>query len=654
VSRHGKPVYEFGPFRLDTSDRLLLRDGRPVPLTPKAFETLVALVEHRGRLLEKDDLIKKVWPDTFVEEGNLTNNIWTLRKALGEDENGQKYIETIPRRGYRFVAPVREVVDESSVSPAERRADSELLADEIESEEPDQPGEVSKPGDSPSPNEERPDQMSIRRVVLALAIFSVLVASFLYVRHSAKSQEAPSAARIHSMAVLPFKPVGAQSGDEHLELGMADALITKLSNIRQFNVRPTRAVARYTDRNQDLLAVGRELRVDAILDGTFQRDGERVRITVQLIDARNGKSLWAENFDERWTDIFALQDRVSERVAEALTVRLSAEDVAHLRRRYTDNAEAYQLYLRGRFHWNKRTGEGLRKAIEYFNQAIETDPNYALAHAGLAESYVLLPWYGGTSPEQDFNKARAAATRALAIDDKLAEAHTALAYVAERYDWDWATAEREYRRALQLRRNYPTAHQWYAEYLVQVGRLDEATAEMKKALELDPLSLIIATEMANVHFHARQYDQAIEQLREALEIDPNFAPAHVALGRCYTQKGMNEQAHAEFMKALGTDKDNPWVLSNLGYHYAVWGKKDEAREILDRLRVRSSREPVAAELIATLYAGLGENDLAFEWLGKSCRAREPGMAWMKVHPGFDRLRLDPRFAQVLRCVGLPT
>ena len=626
-----RKVYEFGPFRVDTADRLILRDGQSIPLTPKAFDTLTALLESGGRLIEKEELIKRVWPDTFVEEGNLAHNIWTIRKALGDDEKGQEYIQTVPRRGYRFVAPVREIGD-----PAQRPDD-----------ETDEPDVVRDEAIQPEPVRPR-----VWRTVLIVAFAIAVVASALY-RYYAERQTEPKPVSIRSLAVLPFKPVGAQSQDEYLELGMADALITKLHNLRQFNVRPTRAVARYTDRNQDPLAAGRELKVDAVLAGTFQRQGERVRVTVQLVDTREGKPVWAETFDERWTDIFSLQDRVSERVAEAIALHLSAEDVAQLRRRYTNNAEAYQLYQRGRFHWNKRTDESLRKSIEYFEQAIEKDPNYALAHAAMAESYVLLPWYGGTSPDATFNKARAAAVRALAIDDKLAEAHTALAYVAERYDWDWVTAEREYRRALQLRPNYPTAHQWYAEYLVQMARLDEAAEEMQMALELDPLSMIITTELANVYFHSRQYDLAIEFSRRAVEIDPEFPYVYVVLARSYTQKALHEEAHATLVKALTLDPDSTWLLSNLGYHYAVWGKTAESREILQKLLDGSRRRPVAAELIATAYAGLGEHDEAFEWLMKSCRARETGMAWMKVHPAFDRMRSDPRFEEVLRCVGLP-
>lgn len=623
MSKPGSHLYEFGPFRLDTGGGLLLREGRPVALTPKAYETLVLLVENSGHLVARQELLERVWRDTVVEEGNLTHNIWTLRKALGEDESSQKYIETVPRRGYRFVAPVTDV----------RSAAAEPI--------PEPPTSAALAGTH--------EATRWRRAVVVSAAVAAGLVGLLYFKRPAEKAGAASPG-VGSLAVLPFKPMGAQSGGEYIELGMADALITKLSNIRQIHVRPTRAIARYTDPSRDLVSIGRELTVEGVLDGTVQRDGNRVRVTVQLVRVADGKPLWAERFDESWTDIFVLQDRVSEQVARALTLRLSAEEAEKLRRRYTDNAEAYQLYLMGRLLWNKRTAESIAKGIAYFDQAIERDANYALAYAGLAESYVLLPWYGGMPAREAFEKARAAATRALELDETLAEAHTALAYVAERYNWDWSAAEKGYRRALELHPNYPTAHQWYAEYLVQVGRLDAATAEMTRALDLDPLSLIINTEMATVHFHARQYERAIAQARKALEIGPSFVPARLTLARSYMQKGMHQEAHAEFSKALEPDSEDAFVLSLVASNHAVEGDRRAAKKILERLLSR--RRPVPAEWIATVYAGLGENDRAFEWLERSCRAREPGLAWIKVHPGLDGLRADPRFAALVRCVGL--
>lgn len=614
-----RQLYEFGPFRLDTAEGVLRRDGRPVPLTIKAYETLVVLVQRGGHVVTKEDLLKLVWPDTFVEEGNLAHNIWTLRRALGESDE-QKYIETVPRRGYRFTAPVREV-DRNGAA--------------------DVPLEPTR-------------QRVLRRPKFALGAAAVVLAAAAIVvgtrpRPALPASQSPAEA-IRSLAVLPFKPVGPGLGEASLELGMADALIVRLSNIRHLDVRPTRAVAGYTGRDKSPEAVGRELRVDAVLDGTIQKDGPRVRVTVQLVRVKDGKGIWADQFDETWTDIFALQDRVSERAVRALTLQLSVEERERLTRRYTDNAAAYELYLRGRYFWNKRTEESLLKGIGYFERAIDVDPNYALAYAGLAESYVLLPWYGGRPPREAFEKARAAALKALALDDRLAEAHTALAYVAERYDWDWAGAERGYRRALELHPNYSTAHQWYAEYLVQVARLDQAIAEMSRALQLDPLSLIINTEMANVYLHARRYDAAARQARTAQEIDPSFLPAHIALGRCYTLTGQFEDADREFRAAVALDNDSGWAWAHVGHNLAVWGRTAEARSVLARLT--AGRPAAAPDLLAMIHAGLGDTEAALRHLRTSCERHDTGIAWIKVHPDLDNLRADPRYAQIVRCVGL--
>lgn len=618
-------LYEFGPFRLDAAEAVLLRDGRPVPLTLKAYETLLVLIRDNGHIVSKEDLLKAVWPDTFVEEGNLSHNIWTLRKALGETEDG-KYIETVPRRGYRFTATVRVIP----------RAVPEVAS-------------IALPATTSSGRRLRWRTLALAGLLL-LAVIAVVVSIRPRAGSPPAASEAPAA--IRSLAVLPFKPVGTDPGEASLELGMADALIVRLSNLKQLDVRPTRAVAGYTGNDRSPVEVGRELRVDAVLDGTIQKDGARVRVTVQLVSVKDGKPIWGDRFDETWTDIFALQDRVSERAVRALTLQLTVEERQRLTKRYTDNAAAYELYLRGRYFWNKRTDESLLKGIGYFEKAIEVDPGYALAYAALAESYVLLPWYGGRPPREAFEKARSAALKALAMDDQLAEAHTALAYVAERFDWDWAGAERSYRRALELRPNYSTAHQWYAEYLVQVARLDEAIAEMSRALQLDPLSLIINTELANVYLHARRYETAATQARTAQEISPAFLPAHIALGRCYTLMGRYREADAEFRKAVAIDADSAWAWSHVAHNLAMWGRTAEARAIVARLVDPSRRSPVAPDLLAMIYAGLGEPDVALHWLRTSCERHDTGIAWIKVHPDLDSLRGDPRFAEVVRCVGL--
>lgn len=457
-SETAQPCYEFGPFRLDATERLLLRDGEPILLPPKAFDTLLVLVANCGRILKKDDLMKAVWPETLVEENNLSQYVSALRKALGDDPNGHRYIETVPRLGFRFVARVIEA------------------------------GEARAGGFARAPE-------------------------------SARGEGAP----VRSIAVLPFKYLGGAGGDEYLGLGIADAIITRLSNLRQIVVRPTSSVRKYAGTAQDPLVAGRELRVEAVLEGNIQRAGNRIRATVQLISVRHEAPLWAEKFDVEFRDIFTVEDATSEQVARALILKLTREERELLAKRYTADSEAYQLYLKGRYNWNKRSQGGLRTASSYFQQAIDKDPSYALAYAGLADCHNLHSYYGELPPRESFPKAKAASIKALEIDDGLAEAHTSLAFVRAWYDWDWPAAESEFQRALELNPNYATAHHWYALFLTAMERAGEALEEIQLAHEIDPLSLPINRDVGLVYHRARQCDRAIEQYLETIELDPRFA-----------------------------------------------------------------------------------------------------------------------------------
>jgi len=393
------------------------------------------------------------------------------------------------------------------------------------------------------------------------------------------------------------------------------------------------------------------LGVETVLDGSIQRQGDRLRVTVQLISVKDGSQLWGKTFDEKFTDIFAVQDAISEKVTEALALKLSGEEQTGLAKRYTENAEAYQLYLLGRFYWNKRSEEGIKKAIAYFDQAIEKDPNYALAYAGLSQCYIVLDAYYLLPPQEAIPKAKAAATRALEIDDTLAEAYAALATYY--YDWDWPAAERQFKRAIELNPNYATAHQWYAEFLVNQGRFDEGIAEIKRARELDPLSLIINTVLGRSLYQARQYDQGIEQLRNTIEMDPNFVPAHRHLGQAYEAKGMYSEAVAEMQKAVTLSGSTPEYMAVLGQAYALSGKRAEAMKIVEELKEQSKQRYISACGIALIYAGLGEKDRAFEWLEKAYQEHDYGLIYIRVAPGLESLRSDPRFADLVRRVGLP-
>lgn len=582
MSKHVKLVYEFGPFRLDTAERQLLRDGQPVQLTPKAFDTLVLLIQNGGRLLDKEDLMKKIWPDTFVEEANLANNISLLRRVLGESSTEHQFIETLPRRGYRFMASVTQVRDEAA----------ELIASETS----------------------------------------------VNLGHTG----------VGSIAVLPFKPLAPDGSDEYLGLGMADALITKLSNIVDIIVRPTSAVRKYAGLEQDPVVAGRELRVESVLEGSVRRSHDRFRVTVQLVSVRDGVSLWAEKFDENCADIFAVEDSISEQVAKALMLRLSGEQKRLLKKRYTESTEAYQLYLKGRYYWNKWSHGGFTKAIEYFQQAIEKDPRYALAYSGLADAYGLLGIQGFLSTKETMPKAEAATLKALEIDERLAEAHVPLACVRCWCDWDFAGAESEFKSSIELNPNYVTAHLPYALYLTAMGRFDEACAEIKKAQELDPFSLVLNATESYILYNARQYNRAIEQAINTLEMDANFYPAYERLGEAYEQIEMYEQAIAAFQQAITLSEGSLFSVAQLGHAYALSGRSEEARKVVEDLQVRLNRE----YLIAWVYAGLGEKDQAFKWLEKAYEERDSSMVYLKVDPKLDSLRSDPRFADLLRRVGL--
>lgn len=644
MSKPSKHMYEFGPFRLDTTECLLLREEEPVPLTPKAFETLLVLVQNSGHILRKDELMKAVWPDSIVEEANLTLVISMLRKALGERPDEHKYIETVPRRGYRFVASVKEVWEERAELLVEEHTSAQVIVEE-ETE-----GEKGK-GESKS----LPRFLAPSAPLLIAVLLVGLAAALFYVWMWSPSKPTQTVETVRSLAVLPFQPLGAEASDDYLGLGMTDTLITKLSNIRRIIVRPTSAVRKYTSPEQDPLAAGREQGVEAVLEGSIQRSGEKIRVTVRLLNVRDGSPLWAHKYDEQQcTDIFAVQDSISEQVAAALVLKLTGEEMKQLAKRYTGSTEAYQAYLKGRYFWNRRTEESLKKGIEYFNQAIDIDPNYALAYVGLADSYNMLGNWGALPPGEAYPKAKAKVTKALEIDDTIGEAHAALALATHLYDWDWSGAEREFQRAIELDPNYGPAHQWYSVHLSSLGRFDEALAEAKRAQELEPLSLIIDSHVGWVLYLARRYDQAIEHLRKTLELDPYFVAAHIYLARAYLQKGMYKEAIAEFQKANTISVGRAVTGGELGHAYAVAGRRDDAVKALDQLKEQWKRTNIPSNLyyIGLIHTGLGEKDRGLEWLQKAYEERYPWLVHLKVEPRLDPLRSDPRFRDLLRRVGL--
>jgi TolB-like protein/DNA-binding winged helix-turn-helix (wHTH) protein/Flp pilus assembly protein TadD len=655
MERRLRHIYEFGSYRLDTGEQLLLREDKPVALTPKAFETLVALVERRGRLVEKEELMKTVWPDSFVEEASLTHNIWTLRKKLGSEQSGQSFIETVPKRGYRFTAEVRDLSCADAELILEKHTLSHIVTEEEEHDESEANPETIPAISSLPGLAQKPGRMTGRaKVMIAALCLSLMAAGVVALyRPSLSRRGAPSSAnavaqpQLRSIAVLPFKTIGTEGESDYLGIGMTEALIARLGYLRQLVVRPASAVSRYTDEQRDAVDAGREQGVDAVLDGSVQRAGDRIRVTVQLLRVQDRAVLWAGQFDERLTDIFAVQDSISQQVAQGLAVKLNDEERGQLRKRTPENIEAYQAYLKGRYFWNKRTPEGYKKAIDYFNQAIELDPAYAQAYAGLADAILFLGGDGNAGIDEAMARGKAALTKAIEIDDSLAEPHATLGLLAMNVDWNWTEAEREYRRAIELNPNYATAHHWYGEFLTFMGRFDEGLAEIKRAQELDPLSLIISTDMGKVYFLARRYDLTIEQCKKVLEMDPNFVMAHAWLGFAYSAQGRHEDAIAEFLK-MKEMANTPWWLSFLGYVYGRAGHREEAQKILKRLTELSKQTYVSHYSLVLVYIGLGEKDVVFKLYEKVFEEHRDGVIDLKVNPGFDPLRSDPRFADLLR------
>ncbi|HEX8180689.1 MAG TPA: winged helix-turn-helix domain-containing protein, partial [Pyrinomonadaceae bacterium] len=639
-------VYEFGSFRLDVHERQLRRADAPVQLTPKAFELLVALVARRGRLVTKEELFQEVWAGSYVEEGNLSQNIYTLRKVLGEGAGEQTFIETVPKQGYRFVAPVRvrATADDQAPAPAEAQAaGSGDAPDLLISQQPTQPAAhfeaapeqlqnrihlspvappfAAQPTNAAATAAPPAHVASARRAWLYwLALMALgLCVAVAFVVWRWRAAERRAMIGIKSIAVLPFKPLGAESNDELLGLGMADATIIKLSKLPQLSVLPTSAIYKYTGREHEPLAIGRELNVDAVLDGTVQHAGERVRVSVQLLRLSDGRTLWAGKFDEQFTDIFTVQDSLSAQVAQVLAPQLTGEAKGNLTKRYTNNTEAYEAYLRGLYFWNKRSEEGLRRSIEYFGAAVKLDPNYALAYAGLADSYALVGFYGydqimplAEVPEQ----ARAAAARALALDATLAEAHTAMAQLKVFYERNYEEGERELQRALTLNPNYATAHQRYSILLLEQGRIGEAAQEATRAHELDPLSAVINYNAGRILYLQRQYDRAAEYCRKGLEIDPTMTQPVLTLALVAQQQGRYDEAIALLLKAnaLTGRAGHVAVLEALGCAYAAAGRREEAARVVAELQQLAQQNDGIRFSLALVAAALGDNDRAFQLL----------------------------------------
>jgi TolB-like protein/DNA-binding winged helix-turn-helix (wHTH) protein/Tfp pilus assembly protein PilF len=628
-------LFEFGPFRLDPAERRLLRDGRPIPLPPKNFDALLLLVEHAGHLLGKDEMTERLWPDSIVEEASLAKCIFTLRKALGDAAEGNTYIETVPRSGYRFVAEVRVLAaDDDAAIP--------LLG--IDSATPSASAVSIASAAAP--------RRRWMPVAAASGLLLLLVAAYLGWKslHAAP----PATAKRAMLAVLPFENLTGDPEQEFFSDGLAEELITQLGRIdpERLGVIARTSAMRYKGSQKDTKQIGTELGVAYILEGSVRREGQRVRITAQLIEVQGQSELWADNYEQESAARLPLEISVASDIATNIRQKLApAARAAPAVIRPVDQ-KAYELYLRGRYFWNKRSEEGFRKAIASFEQAIAADPAYASAYAGLADCYNLLDEYSIRPSADSFPKAKAAANKALELDPTLADAHASLAYATMYYDRDWVGAEKRFRRAIELNPSDVTAHQWYGEFLVAMGRFDDATAEMKKAQQLDPFSLVVNSALAFSFHYSRQYDLAIEQYRKVIEMEPGFVVGHYGLGLAYEQKKEYERAQAEFEKAIALLGGETDAIAAIGRVQALQGKKAEARRIVGRLRSLARRKYVSPVNVAVLLLSLGENDEAFQWLEKAYQERYGWLIFLRVDPRFDGVRSDPRFNELLKRIGL--
>jgi serine/threonine-protein kinase len=566
--------YEFGEFRLETGKRQLLRRGQPVPLTPKAFETLLHLLRKRDVVVEKDELMQALWPDTSVEENNLNQNISALRRVLGQSDGGDRYILTVPGRGYRFAA------------------------------------EVTTDGHA----------------------------------------EAPTSPR--SIAVLPFRPLVAEERDEALEMGMADTLIARLGGNHRTVVPSLSSVRRYTAMDRDPVAAARELGVQFVLDGSLHLRGNRMRVTVRLVGVADGASLWTQTFNEEFTDVFAVQDTIAKKVAAALALRLSPEERRELTRRYTENVEAYRLFVKGWYHLGKATPLTIGKGIELFQQAIDLDPCYALAYAGLAEAYRRLPITSDVPPKEAFPKAKAAATQALNLDASLAEAHMSLGFTKFWFDWDWAGAEGEFKRAIELNPAHAETRMSYAVMLTGLRRYDDAIEQGRTSIELDPLSLIVNANFGWVLYCSGQNKLARTQLEKALEIEPRFWVAQLHLARIEIEEGAYPAAISALENSRQASGGNSETIALLGYAYALSVRQPEAQRVLEDLLTQAKARYIPPHNIALIYNGLGDGEQAMLWLEKAYQDRDVRLAFLNTNPKWNSYRDDPRFKNLLRRIGL--
>ena len=648
----------FGVFEADLAAGDLRKHGLRLKLSEQPFQILAMLLARPGEIVSREELRERLWPsDTFVDfDHGLNNAVMRLREVLGDSSEHPRFIETLPRRGYRFIAPVERPNDNMGIAvPGSGAGSSSVVMSAAPSSGPVLAGPDQTAVIAAAPPHRR---FSISRIVLLAAAVlagSVLISAIAvhYVRGVDASKGKMN--RSNSLVVLPLENLSGDKDQEYFADGMTDDLIANLAKIRSLRVVSRSTAMAYKGTHKPVSQIAAELNVDAVVEGTVMRVGSRVRITAELVQVSTDQHLWADTYESPIGDVLALQNRVSSAIVDEIRINLTKEDKERLAKKPSVSPEAYEEYLKGRYYWNKRSTEGFVKAIGYFEDATRRDPQYALAYAGLADCYGIAgaTIYGTLPTAEAAPKAKAAATRALEIDPSLAEAVTSLATAKFNYDWDWTGAAEGFQRAIQMDSRYPTAYQRYSLYLSAMGRPDDSFEQIKKARDLDPLSVNINVSFGWRLYLAREYDRSIAQLRDALELDPNYVWARLNLGQAYEQKGEYNVAIQEFQRAVELEPSSPLTISALAHAYGRSGNHAEAAKLLADLQARSRKQYVSPYYIAIVYLGLGKNELALDWLERAYVDRSNGLVFLKVEPELDPLRSNSRFLALQAKMNFP-
>jgi TolB-like protein/DNA-binding winged helix-turn-helix (wHTH) protein/Tfp pilus assembly protein PilF len=646
----------FGAFEIDFKAFELRKHGLRLKLSEQPFQILALLLEKPGEVVTRDEIRNRLWPgDTFVDfDHGLNNAVMRLREVLGDSSDKPRFIETLPRRGYRFIAPIGET---NGAAPGARPGQATDGASLHPAAQTDANGaSPSDRGPAVSTGNAKtwltfPRIALLSAAALAFAVFSGMAVHYVRGMESAKTISGHGM----SLVVLPLENLSGDKEQDYFADGMTDELTANLAKIRSLRVISRSTAMAYKGAHKPLSEIARDLHVDVVVEGTVLRAGNRVRITAELVQVSTDHHLWADTYESQIGDVLALQNRVSSAIVDEIRIKLTKEDKERLAKNPAVSPEAYEEYLKGRYYWNKRSGEGLAKAIGYFEAATQRDPQYALAYAGLADCYGIIgaTIFGSVPAAEAAPKAKAAATRALEIDPTLAEAETSLATAKFNYDWDWAGAAEGFKRAIQLDARYATAYQRYSLYLSAMGRFDESFEQIQKARDLDPLSISINSSFGWRLYLARQYDRSIAQLRDTLEMDPSYEWPQLILGQAYEQKGDFNSALAALRKAVELSHNSPLMVSALAHAYALSGNSVEAQRLVAQLLVQAKNQYVSPYYIAIVYVALGKNELAMDWLEKALADRSNGLVFLKVEPELDPLRSNPRFIALQRHLNFP-